>query len=66
MNGHAARNPMLWYGRTPCYGVMINDHDAHHPYTVAWQRMVMWYTTKRRGVMINGHDAYYPYGVAWQ
>ena len=31
MNGYAVRNPTLWHGHTPRYGVMINSHDAYHP-----------------------------------
>ena len=35
MNGHAVRNPVLWYGHTPGYGAVINGHDAWYVYVVA-------------------------------
>ena len=56
MNGHAVRNPMLWYGRTPCCGVMISGHVAPismpwlghecscyvQSYVVAWAHPILW------------------------
>ena len=35
MNGDVTRNSMLWYGHTPCYGVLINGHVLHYPRVVA-------------------------------
>ena len=37
INGYAARNPTLWYGHTPHYGMVVNSHDAYHLYGMAWQ-----------------------------
>ena len=50
MNGYAVRNPMFWYGHTPCYSAVINGHVAHNLYAVAWRWMLMMHAISRCGM----------------
>ena len=72
MNVHAVRNPMLWYGRTPCYGVVINAMMhvismawlgnewlcGAQPHGMVWLYSVLWRDDKC-------HVVHHPRVVAW-